>query len=52
MNKYEQWSIVILAVSNIFLAKTVLLTVGIGTLLITILLIAIYNEVKKINKGE
>lgn len=52
MNKYEQWAIVILAVANIFLAKTVLLTVGMGTLLIIIMLIEIYNEVKKINEDD
>ncbi len=52
MNKYELWAIVILAVANIFLAKTVLISVGMGTLLIIIMIIAIYNEVKKLNTDD
>lgn len=52
MNKYEKISIVSIAVINGIFTKTVLASVGVGFLLLTIILMAIYEEVKKQNTDD
>lgn len=51
MNKLERASILVIAIGNIFLSKP-FYSIGIGTLIITMILIAIYEEVKKLNEDD
>lgn len=52
MSNLEQWIYLTIAAANAVFTKSITLSIGISTILISVLLIAIYNEVKEINKGE
>jgi hypothetical protein len=52
MNGYVETLILLIVICTLFFSKTILSSIGISSLVITILLIGIYNEVKKLNEDD